>query len=72
MANEELINEFLNNEGLLYQLTETIHEEMQSDEEPFDKVARHLLIAYSGHPEVVDDVMISLCGWTMESLMGKV
>lgn len=72
MANEELINEFLNNEGLFFQLTETIHEEMQSDDEPFDRVARNLLIAYSEHPGVVDDVMMSLCGWTMESLMNKV
>lgn len=72
MANKKLINEFLQSEGLLYQLAETIHEEIQNDEEPFDKVSRNLLITYSEHPEIVDEVMMSLCGWTMESLMKKV
>lgn len=71
MANKELIDDFLQSEGLLYQLAETIHKEIQNDDEPLDKKARNLLIAYSEHPEVVDEVMMSLCGWTMESLLKK-
>lgn len=72
MINKELINEILQSEGLLYQLAETINEEILNDDEPLDKKARDLLITYSEHPEVVDEVMMSLCGWTMESLMEKV
>lgn len=72
MINKELINEILQSEGLLYQLAETINEEILNDDEPLDKKARNLLITYSEHPEVVDEVMVSLCGWTMESLMEKV
>ncbi len=72
MADKELIDDFLQSEGLLYQLAETIQEEIRNDDEPFDKVARNLLITYSEHPEVVDEVMMSLCGWTMESLMKMV
>lgn len=72
MINKELINEILQSEGLLYQLAETINEEILNDDEPLDKKARNLLITYSEHPEVVDEVMMSLCGWTMESLMEKV
>lgn len=71
MINKELINEILQSEGLLYQLTETINEEIQNDDEPLDKKARNLLIAYIEHPEAVDEVMMSLCGWTMESLLKK-
>lgn len=71
MANKEQIEEFLQNQGLLSQLTELIHEEINIDDEPFDKVARNLLIAYSQNPEVVDEVMMSLCGWKMENLMNK-
>lgn len=72
MIDKELLDDFLQSEGLLYQLAETIHEEIRNDDEPLDKVAHNLLIAYSLHPEVVDEVLMSLCGWTMESLMKKV
>ncbi len=72
MIDKDIINDFMQSEGLLYQLAETIHKEIQNDDEPLDKKARNLLIAYSEHPEVVDEVMMSLCGWTMDSLMKKV
>lgn len=72
MVDKELINDFLQSEGLLYQLAETIQEEMRNDDEPLDKMARNLLITYSEHPEIVNEVMMSICGWTMESLMKKV
>lgn len=72
MANKELIEEFLQNEGLLFQLAESIHDEIQNDDEPLEKVARNLLITYSEHPEIVDEIMMSLSGWTMESLMKKI
>lgn len=69
--NKELAEDFLNSRGLLTQLGETIHDEIINDDEPFDKVSRNLLVAYLQHPDVVDEVMTSLCGWTMESLMKK-
>lgn len=69
--NKELTEEFLNSRGLLTQLGEVIHDEILNDDEPFDKVSRNLLVAYLQHPDVVDGVMMSLCGWTMESLMKK-
>lgn len=72
MVDKELINDFPQSEGLLFQLAETIHQEMQNDEEPHYKVARNLLITYNEYPDVVDEIMMSLCGWTMESLMKKV
>lgn len=72
MAEQELINDFLQSDGLLYQLAETIQQEIRQDDEPLEKVARNLLSTYIDHPDVVDEVMMSLCGWTMESLMKKV
>lgn len=72
MANTQLVNDFIQSKGLLYQLAEVIHNEIQNVDEPLEKVARNLLSIYSEHPDVVDEVMMSLCGWTVESLMKKV
>ena len=72
MIDKGLITEFMQSEGLRYQLAETILEEIRNDDEPLDKVARNLLNIYSKYPDVVDEVMMSLCGWTMESLMKKI
>lgn len=69
---KELAEEFINNRGLLTQLGELIHDEIINDDEPFDKIAHNLLDTYLEHPDVVDEVMVSICGWTMESLMNKV
>ncbi|MDO5447731.1 MAG: hypothetical protein Q4F34_08140 [Prevotellaceae bacterium] len=72
MLNNELINDFLQSDSLLYQLADTIQKEIINDDEPLDKVARNILLTYIEHPDVVDNIMMSLCGWTMESLMKKV
>ena len=66
-----MVEEFLQNRGLLTQLGELIHNEIINDDEPSDKISRNLLDVYLQHPDVVDDVMISICGWSMESLMNK-
>ena len=72
MVKIEHANQILQNEGLLYQLTETIIKEITNDDEPFDSVARHLLLIYLENPEIVDEIMIALCGWNMKSLMEKI
>lgn len=69
--NKELAEEIINNRCLLTQLGELIHDEIINDDEPFDKVSYNLLGVYLEHPDIVDEVMVSICGWSMESLMNK-
>lgn len=47
---------------------ETLLNEINSDDEVYHKKARHLLLA-SLKSEDPDDFFISLCGWSLESLM---
>lgn len=49
----------------------TLSDEMASDDEPSRKKFRRLMDAYEQNPEIVDDIMMTLCGWTIESLASK-
>ena len=49
---------------------ETLLNEINSDDEAYHKKARHLLLA-ALKSEDPDDFFISLCGWSLESLMEK-
>ena len=46
-------------------------QEINEDDEPLDKRCRQLLLAYIDNPDI-DNVLISLCGWNMKSLIGMV
>ncbi len=70
--NKELAESFLQSDGLLEQLGEVINEAINNDDEALYKKARNLVDLYLEHPDVVDEVMMSLTGWTMESLMEEV
>lgn len=50
-------------------LIEVIQEQMATDDEPCTKKVRHLLVSYNAHKEIIDDFMISLCGWSMTTLI---
>ena len=47
---------------------ETLLNEINSDDEAYHKKARHLLLA-ALKSEDPDDFFISLCGWSLESLI---
>lgn len=49
----------------------TLSDEMASDDEPSRKKFRRLMDAYEEHPDIVDDIMMTLCGWTIETLASK-
>ena len=49
---------------------ETLLNEINSDDEAYHKKARHLLLA-ALKSEDPDDFFISLCGWSLESLIEK-
>lgn len=65
------LEKLLNDPAAMADLIETINKEMADDDEPFEKKGRHLLMAYMDSPKIVDDVLISLCGWSMETLLKK-
>ena len=58
-------------EEFLERFYETLLNEINSDDEAYHKKARHLLIA-ALRSEDPDDFFISLCGWSLESLINKV
>jgi hypothetical protein len=57
-------------EEFLDRFFETLLEEINSDDEPFYKKARQLLLA-SLNNENADDFFIAICGWSLESLIDK-
>ena len=67
MASESLAR-IANDEDLMDEFFIKFGEEVASDEEPSDKKYRRLYQAWRDDPKTVDDIMMTLCGWTMESL----
>lgn len=57
-------------EKFLEKFYETLLNEINSDDEVYHKKARHLLLA-SLRSEDPDDFFISLCGWSLESLIKR-
>lgn len=49
---------------------ETLLNEINSDDEVYHKKARHLLLA-ALKSEDLDDFFISLCGWSIDSLLER-
>lgn len=69
---KEQIQAILDNasEEFLDRFYETLLNEINSDDEPYHKKAYHLLVA-SLKSEDPDDFFISLCGWSLETIIGK-
>ena len=68
---KELIEEILESEFLLEELMLKIIQEINKDDEPLDKKCRQLLLAYMDSPDI-DNVLMSLCGWNLNSLIDMV
>ena len=58
------------NEEFLERFYETMLNEIDSDDEPYYKKARQLLLA-SLNNEHTDDFFIAICGWSLESLIER-
>ena len=58
-------------EDLMDKFFITFASELASDEEPSRKKFNRLYQAYLDEPGIVDDIMMTLCGWTMASLAEK-
>lgn len=59
------------NEEFLERFFETLLNEINADDEPYNKKARHLLLA-ALKSEAPDDFFISLCGWSLDSLIERI
>lgn len=57
-------------EEFLEKFFESLLKEINSDEEPYNKKAHHLLVA-ALNTKQHDEFFISLCGWSLETLIKK-
>ena len=68
--NKKAIEEILESEGLLERFVETLVEEINNDDEAYDKKGRQLLemcLTYDN----ADEFFIAICGWSVDSLLRK-
>ena len=67
---KKAIEEVLKNEGLLERFVETLVDEINNDDEAYDKKGR-LLLELCLTDEYADDFFIAICGWSVDSLLSK-
>ena len=60
---------FAKDEGLMENFIEHLENEIISDDEMPRKKFSALKEAYEKDPALVDDVLMAICGWRMESLV---
>jgi hypothetical protein len=71
MSKEQILAILNNaNEEFLERFFETMLNEINSDDEPYYKKARQLLLA-SLNNENADDFFIAICGWSLENLLER-
>jgi len=58
-------------EDLMEDFFITFSDEFASDDEPARKKFCRLYDAYKEHSEIVNDILMTLCGWKMETLAKK-
>ena len=67
---KKAIEKVLKNEGLLERFVETLVDEINNDDEAYDKKGRQLLelcLTYDN----ADEFFIAICGWSVDSLLSK-
>lgn len=68
--NVDKIQAVLNNSNLLEQFGEILINELNNDDESYEKVARQLLTLCLNNKNA-DDFFIAICGWSVDSLLDK-
>lgn len=59
----------INSEELRETFFKVLFQEIQSDEEPYYKKSYRLLNLFEMEPEITDEFLITVCGWSMETLL---
>lgn len=67
---KKAIEEILENEGMLEKFVETLVDEINNDDEAYDKKGRQLL-ELCLTDDHADDFFIAICGWSVDSLLSK-
>ena len=67
---KKVIEEILKSEGLLERFVETLVDEINNDDEAYDKKGRQLLELCLAD-EHADDFFIAICGWSVDSLLSR-
>ena len=67
---KERIENILNDEAQLERFVEVLVDEINNDDEAYDKKARQLLDLCLTD-EHADDFFIAVCGWSVDSLIDK-
>lgn len=65
------INILLSNDALLERFTEILIDEINDDDESFEKKGRQLL-EFALDNKDADDFFIAICGWSIDSLLEKI
>jgi len=65
------INILLNNDALLERFTEILIDEINDDDESYEKKGRQLLEFALANKDA-DDFFIAICGWSIDSLLEKI
>ena len=65
------INILLNNDALLERFTEILIDEINDDDESYEKKGRQLL-EFAFANKDADDFFIAICGWSIDSLLEKI
>ena len=65
------INFLLGNDALLERFTEILIDEINDDDESFEKKGRQLL-EFALVNKDADDFFIAICGWSIDSLIEKI
>ena len=55
--------------GVYEGLASEIFSQLEDDDESYENIGREIWSAYQKAPDVVDQVLIGLCGWSMKSLL---
>ena len=68
---EKKLNRITSDEDLQDDFFVTLSDEIACDDEPSRKKWNRLKTAYEKNPAMVDDLLMALCGWTLETLIDK-
>lgn len=66
---KEKLEKIANDEALMEEFIIELDEQIASDDEVPRKKFRRLKEAYEKDPAFVDDILMTLCGWRMETLV---
>ena len=72
MTAKEKLDQIAEVDGLMEEFIMEVEDRIMDDDEPYDKKFRRLKEAYDEHPDIVDDIMMTLCGWRMETMADTV